>query len=121
MFVNLSHHPCRDWSHEQLSAANALASPIADYSFPEVPPDWGLDEVRHLADETVAAVKKLGASVVMIQGESTLAYWLVRNFATSAITCYAATTRRVAETFVDAAGISIKQSRFEFVRFRRYE
>lgn len=59
-------------------------------------------------------------AAAMVQGEFTLAFHLVRELEAQGVPCYAATTRRVAETAALADGTVEKKARFEFVQFRRY-
>jgi len=125
-FLNISNHPWANWSTEQLAAARAIAPVLVDIQFPAVPPEAEPHEVERLADRLVADLRagnlKLPgnswrfARDAMVMGEFTLAATLVRRLQDIGITCYAATTKRVAE--VDAEGR--KTSVFKFVKFRPY-
>jgi hypothetical protein len=121
MLVNLSNHPSGDWHPAQISAALQVAGEIQDMEFPEVPAEWDIGQVQQLAKQTVNRVIQLMPSAAMVQGEGTMMYWLVQYLERGGVPCYAATSRRSAFISHDSTGSTIKQSRFEFVRFRRFE
>jgi hypothetical protein len=121
MLVNLSNHPSQNWSLAQISAGHQLANGIQDVEFPEVPAEWDTEEVKQLAQLIVDGIVQMNASVAMVQGEGTMMYWLVQYLERSGVSCYAATSRRIVSVIEDSTGSAIKQSRFEFVRFRRFE
>ena len=55
MLLNLSNHPAHDpkrpWSKEHLRAAEKAFGLVEDVEFPNVPPEWGAEEVAARADE----------------------------------------------------------------------
>jgi len=114
-FLNLSHHPGAAWSVEQQAAALALGWQIVDLSFPDVDPNVDEAEVAVLT-QTLLAQVPADITHAMVQGEFTLSFALVARLQQRGIRCWAATTRRVAETQPDGS----RTSRFVFVRFRAY-
>jgi hypothetical protein len=116
MFVNLSNHPSEHWDTRQRNAALALAGPIVDLPFPEVPPDADERTVTELADRVTDSVPAT-ATHAMVMGEFTLTVALISRLCRRGIRCLAATTRRQAADLPDGR----KAVRFEFVRFREYE
>jgi CRISPR-associated protein Csx16 len=120
VFLNVSNHPSTEWGNRQRREAEALGGQIKDEPFPEVSPDATQEEVRRLGAGLVERIAGMGPAAAMIQGEFTLAFWLVRELELRRIPCYAATTQRVMETNRRDDGAVQKVSRFEFVRFRRY-
>ena len=120
--MNLSNHPNGDWSSGQRSAAIALGfGPIADFPFPDVPPEAGTEEIMALADRILGEITASGAKAVMIQGEFSLTYSLIRRFVSASIPCYAACSKRIGSSTFGERGATIRESYFEFVQFRRYE
>jgi len=120
VFLNLSNHRSRDWSPAQRAEAEALAGEVVDEPFPDVPPDAAPASVAALGDELLRRVAARMPDAAMVQGEFTLAFYLVAALEARGVPCYAATTRRVVESAIQPGGATEKKSRFEFVRFRRY-
>jgi hypothetical protein len=121
MFVNLSNHPSTNWSEAQAASAREIGGEIHDISFPEIPGSWDTSQVTCLAEELANRIFALSPEAVMVQGEATAVYWIVRDLCCKGVLCYAATSRRVAHMVSTFEGATVKQSEFEFVRFRRYE
>ncbi len=120
MFVNISKHPNHTWSAKQRVAAEALGGRVVDEAFPEVPPEASESAVAAIGRALAGKVAALAPEAAMIQGEFSLAFFLVCELQSKGIPCYAATTRRLVESKALADGTTEKVSRFEFVRFRRY-
>ena len=120
VFLNLSNHPSAGWSARQRAAAEALAGAIADELFPDVPPEAPTAQIPEFGAALVTRIAVLAPAAVMVQGEFTLAFYLVAELEARGIPCYAATTRHVTETLTLPGGAVEKTSRFEFVQFRRY-
>lgn len=115
-FYNISNHPSTGWSKAQLDAARALGTTVVDVLFPNVPPTATSKEVETLAWDTLELIPK--KSVVMIQGEASLAFAMVMCAHIKHIQVFVATTeRRVTET-VNVDGKTVKTATFEFVQFR---
>jgi hypothetical protein len=120
VFLNLSNHPSAGWSPRQLGEAEALGGGVVDEPFPDVPPEADASQIREIGARLVSRIAARAPSAAMVQGEFTLAFYLVSELESRGITCYAATTRRVTDTRASPGGAAEKASRFEFVRFRRY-
>lgn len=120
-FVNYSNHVSSRWSSAQLEAARAYGD-IVDIPFAQVDPSATKAEVDALAEAEVAKIMDATPSVVMVQGEMTLVYNVVRRLESRGIKCVAACTRRRTDEEVQklaAAGLT-KEGMFEFMRFREY-
>jgi hypothetical protein len=120
VFLNLSNHPSAGWSPRQLAEAEALGGGVVDEPFPDVPPEADASQIREIGARLVSRIAARAPSAAMVQGEFTLAFYLVSELESRGIACYAATTRRVTETRTLPGGAVEKTSRFEFVQFRRY-
>lgn len=120
MFINLSNHPSTAWPATQRAAAEALGGEIVDQPFPEVPPEAGSEHVAEVGAALASMISARSPAAVMVQGEFTLTAWVVSYLALRGVSCYAATTRRVAEVTSLPDGASERRARFEFVRFRQY-
>lgn len=122
MFINCSNHPFEKWEESQINAANQFGR-IIDIEFPDVPADADEKTVERIADEyTGKIMKALPAekNAVMIQGEFTLTYRLVKSLTGKGILVVSACTERVAVERKDPTGKIFKESRYAFVRFRAY-
>lgn len=120
VFLNLSNHPSAAWPPPQRAAAEALGGEIVDEPFPEVPPAATSEQVAALGDALLQSILPRAPQAAMVQGEFTLAFYLVQALELRGVPCYAATTRRIVETAPLSTGAIEKKSRFEFVGFRRY-
>ena len=118
LFINLSNHPYDTWCEKQKDAAKIYGE-CKDWDFPEIDPNW--DEER-LNDEVDLYVKKIQKHIkeytitLHIMGELNFCFALVERLHRLGITCVASCTKR--NTTMQADGI--KQSLFEFERFRKY-
>ena len=117
MFLNISNHSIKGWSHDQKKAALELApeAELVDVPFPNVIPRWPLDEVISRARELTRALDLEKTQAAMVAGESIMCVLLVRELQALGVVCYSATTERVVE---ESEGE--KRSRFTFVRFREW-
>ena len=120
MFLNLSNHPSAGWSPLQLAEAEALGGGVVDEPFPDVPPEADAAQIMKIGADLVTRIAAHAPSAAMVQGEFTLAFYLVSELESRGVACYAATTRRVAEAVRLPDGAVERKSRFEFVQFRRY-
>jgi CRISPR-associated protein Csx16 len=120
MFLNVSAHPSAEWVAAQRSAAEALGGEVADQLFPEVPASASEADVAATGAGLIAEICAKSPAAVMVQGEFTLTFYLVRELQSRGIPCYAATTRRLSQVERRPDGLSRTLSLFEFVRFRRY-
>lgn len=120
-FVNYSNHVSSKWTAAQIEAAEAYGN-IVDIPFAQVSPSASKADVEALADEAVNKIMEVTPSVVMVQGEMTLVYNVVRRLEAEGIKCVAACTRRRTDEEIQklaAAGLT-KEGMFEFMGFREY-
>jgi hypothetical protein len=127
VLISVSNHPVSQWPPEQLAAAGCIPVHIP---FPAVPPAADEEEVSEIAGEVMEKIRKeLGKIIsensatswdfpprIMIMGEFTLTYAIVRRLTYEGYTPCAATTERI----VDEQN-GTKVSSFRFVRFRDYK
>ncbi len=119
VFVNFSNHKSGLWNEKQKESALKYGEEIVDLDFPVVDPDLNSDEVSQLGDTYINKILSLPVAAVMCQGESTLSFYVVNRLIEKGIVCLAACSRRVVkERVID--GVSIRESQFEFERFREY-
>lgn len=119
MLINLSNHPSENWPEEQISTAVEMFGSVEDLPFPAVPPEASTEEVVKLAESFVEKIRKMlqtKEDAVHIMGELTFVVALVRLLQDNAIRCVASTTVRS----VEETEQGVKQSRFQFVKFREY-
>lgn len=118
-FINLSNHPSNRWTAQQLAAAQALGN-LVDIPFPAIDPGATTQEISAVATQLLAQLRALNASVVMVQGEYTLTYQLVRLLEADGIRAVAACSRRITREETDETGATVKTSEFIFEGFRNY-
>lgn len=118
-FINWSSHPSSEWSKEQLTAALEFGE-IIDVPFPAVKPEDNIREVSKLADELLDSFYERFPDTtqvtVMVQGEMTLLYHILKRMERSGYRAIAATTKR--DVIVNPDGSETK--RFIFCHFRDY-
>ena len=111
MFINLSNHVSEKWSKEQLETAKVYGD-IVDIGFPAVDPKGDSDYIDKLS--------KYDKPVVMLQGEFTFTYRMVKKLKDSGITVVASCSERHSVEVLKENGKVERNSVFEFVRFREY-
>lgn len=121
VFLNLTNHTSAHWPPAQRAQAESLAGEIVDEPFPDVPPDASPAQVAAVGQRVLHRVVARAPAAVLVQGEFTLTFYLVQQLQSRGIPCFAATTRRIVETLTRPDGIVEKNSRFDFVQFRRYQ
>ena len=119
IFINLSNHPSSQWSEAQLAAAREIGK-ITDIRFPAIDPNDSPEKIRNLAQSTFKFIRALGKPVVMVQGEFTFTYQLVRLLQEAGIRAIVSCSRRVSDEYVDEQGNTVKVSSFRFEGFRDY-
>lgn len=118
LFLNFSNHPVKDWTEEQLEAAEQYGE-IQEMPFPSVNPNAGQEDIETLVNEYVDqfAERSLNSDLtVHVMGEMTFTYNLVARLKALGIRCVASTTER--NTHIDNDGNKV--SEFKFVQFREY-
>ncbi|MCR5237767.1 MAG: hypothetical protein K6E34_11260 [Lachnospiraceae bacterium] len=122
MFINFTNHPSSAWGDVQLRESNKYGD-VIDIPFPNVPPRLGEQEIHGLAEEYVEKIvsQLSGDDAVLVQGEFTLCYAVVRMLSDRNIRAVSACTERITEESVKPDGEAEKKSVFRFVRYREYE
>ena len=120
MLINLSNHPSKYWSEQQLALACERWGRVVDMPFPAIDPTSDTVAVQQLATEYCKrCVEVLGgtteASAVHLMGEMVFCYSLVIMLKAAGIPVVASTTERSVRYVGD-----IKETIFVFVTFREY-
>lgn len=118
LFLNISNHPSSMWNRGQLEAA-AMYGEIVDIPFPVVAPDADSQELQILAQDCVQKILSMGdvnKVTVHIMGEMTFTFMVVTKLKEMGIRCVASTTERKVTYTSDG----VKQTEFQFVKFREY-
>lgn len=142
MFFNISNHPQKDWSAEQLAAAKQLAMEvevqslarlepeIIDIPLPNVPPKATREDVRTLAAGLVDQVSKklaesttaanLEAHAGMIAGPLGICHtFLELAYGTvPSVDWFEACSERCSEDVLQPDGTTRKVATYKFVQFR---
>ena len=119
MIVNFSNHPSNRWSTEQLEAAQAYGE-LKDYDFPMVNPEDDEKDVEELANRCVREILEFHPDAVLVQGEFTVCYSVIRKLKERNIICLAACSAREAVEEKKEDGSVRKESIFRFCGFREY-
>lgn len=119
-FINLSNHPSENWLESQLNEAQRYGE-IMDIPFPHIDADISEYEVEKLAAEYCKKIVALKPAIVMVQGEFTFTYSVVRKLSAEGITCVASCSNRIAKETKKDDGTILRESVYEFKRFRPYE
>lgn len=117
--INFTNHPSVTWSKEQIDAAHKYGE-IIDIPFPQVGALATKKEIRELAKQCLEQIVQAQPTVVLCQGEFTLAYQIIHKLQELGISVIAACSeRRVTEKYID--GKFTKCVEFHFACFREYE
>lgn len=120
LFINLSNHSIKKWAVEQLNAA-AEYGEIRELIFPNIPPEWGVQEVDSVAGdfffkiETMAIGFERKSVTVHLMGEPVFCFLLANKLLHKGYHVVVSTTERCVKELGDN-----KLSHFKFVRFREY-
>lgn len=114
-FVNFSNHPSKDWTEEQLDAAEAYGE-VRDYPFPSVDAKAGEEEIRDIADVAVEKILAMNPAAVMCQGEFALTYAVISRLIQKNVPVFAACGKRQ----VEEIGVGKKIVVFSFENFICY-
>ncbi len=124
MLLNISNHPWKKWSDKQKETAIELFGGVEDLIFPDIDPGLSLEDVQVTASDYLSYILKIkevnkddekGFSV-LISGEYTLVYRLLRLLEENEIKSYCATSKRDVSYNADGS----KNINFAFVTFRPY-
>lgn len=121
VFINLSNHPSKNWSKEQIRCALDLVpeAKIIDVGFPAVDSTASENDIYTLAVKITKDISEYSPSVVMCQGEFGLTYCVVNLLKELGIKAvYGCSERKTIERQTEN-GIE-KTSVFQFVKFRYY-
>lgn len=119
MLINFSNHPLSQWGEKQLNVARELYGEIIDFPFPLVDPTGDELYIKKLVDSFFLKMHseyKEDRPTIHIMGEMTFVYEMVKRLHGCGYECIASTTNRVVSVRSDG----VKESSFEFVRFRAY-
>lgn len=114
LFINFTNHPSVSWGQEQLDAAHCFGE-ILDIPFPNVPPSFTSEEITRLGEEYTNRILAAGPSVVLCQGEFSLAYDVICRLKQHNIKVLAACSERNTVMVGNE-----RRSIFSFVQFREY-
>ena len=120
MLINLSNHPSKYWSEQQLALACKRWGRVVDMPFPAIVPTSDTIAVQQLATEYYErCVEMLGGttetSAVHLMGEMVFCCHLVAMLKAAGISVVASTAERSVRYVGDT-----KETIFDFVTFREY-
>lgn len=122
MLINLSNHPSKNWSNEQLNISIQTFGEIIDIKFPVINPVFSENDIVLLAEEysqrLFETISKSNDKInaVHLMGEFSFTYRLTNILKEKGVKAICSTTQR--NSYVDNEGKKI--SEFKFVRFREY-
>lgn len=120
IFVNFSNHLSDKWDERQRAEAEKYGT-VVNIPFPNVPASYGEEEVSEMADEYTRQILSQGNVVAaMVQGEFTLSYAVITELKKEGIITLSACTERNVTEKRGEDGSIVKESKFEFVRYRHY-
>ena len=120
LFINHTNHPSAQWSEEQLQAARQYGD-VVDVPFPQIEAGLSEAEVHDMAEAAAGRIAELKPSAVLVQGEFTYSYALIRLLQTAGIRVVAACSERQTIAVLNERQETLKQSVFKFVQFRVYD
>lgn len=123
MLINLTNHPSEKWGEAQRTEAKRKFGRIMDIPFPAVDALASEEYIAELAEMTARKVVEVSGredTGVLVQGEFTLTFAVIRILDKMGIPCYAACSERHTVETADKNGMSYKQVEFQFARFRQY-
>ena len=102
MLINVSNHPSEKWDKKQWEAAMKYGG-IIDIPFPSVDPYANEDKIESISDSLLTEIQKKAtkSDIVMIQGEYTLTYQVVKCLKQSGFTVISACSERIVEENTD--------------------
>lgn len=120
VFINHTNHPSAQWSEEQLQAARQYGD-VVDLPFPQIEAGLSEAEVHDMAEAAAGRIAVLKPSAVMVQGEFTYSYALIRLLQAAGIRVVAACSERQTIAALNERQETVKKSVFKFVQFRVYD
>ena len=119
MFINFTNHPSHLCDEKQIQESLKYGN-IKDIPFPFIDPNLSTDDIIQLAHQCLDEILKYEPQVVLVQGEMTLNYHVVRLLKDNHIKVVCACSKRQAQERKDDNGRVIKESIFQFVKYREY-
>ena len=119
IFINLTNHPSNKWDEKQIEAAKQYGE-IIDISFPDITAQADEKQIVKLAEQYFDYIRGYHCTAVMVQGEFTFTYHLVKMLEEAGIPALAACSERKVEEIVNSDYSVSKKVDFHFVRFRKY-
>lgn len=122
MFINISNHPSNRWGKKQLEAAKALTNDglVGDIPFPTVSATASSSEVISMADSLYSDIMSKRPDAVMVAGEFTLTYTIIKLLMQHGVKVVAACSDRCVQEVVNEDGTTTKTVNFEFIQFREF-
>ena len=99
--------------------ATTCCGEITTVPFPEIPARVYEIEVEKLADQYLERILQYNCRTVIIQGEFTFTYNLVKLLEVKQIPVLATCSERSVEEIFNSDGLNSKKVNFRFVRFRK--
>lgn len=126
-FLNISNHPSKKWSKDQIQAARKLANGylIEDMPFPNIDPSFDSYTIDKIVEDLIWQIKeawvKHGQPAILVQGEMVTTHRLVKALQEEfSIPVVAAISERVSKEITNPDGSVTKTSEFKFRGFRNY-
>lgn len=126
MLINFTNHPSEKWTADQKNSAIRLYGGVRDLPFPAVPANAGTPEIIAMAEgaiDKILAIKEENIDTetfaVMVQGEFTLTYAVVRRLLDRKIKAVSAVSERNVIEQVENGEVR-KTIVFRFGGFREY-
>ena len=118
-FINFTNHPSQNWSEDQLDAASQYGH-IIDIPFPPVATEASTATVMQMAEKYCSLIEEYAPNAVMVQGEFTLTYHIVRILKEKGIRVLAACAERDVFEEAQSDGMIRKFIKYRFAQFREY-
>ncbi len=135
LFINVSNHPMKGWSQEQLKAATVLGEDgTFEVQFPQVGPEWSKGDIRlesvRIYDLILSRISEwmdshpLSAALstpkvtVHLMGEQSLFFCLANFLLDKGFSVVVSTTERKTVETTLPDGSTKKEANFQFVKFR---
>lgn len=119
MFINFTNHSSVLWDDKQKEDASQYGM-IYDIPFPQISPQMSSDEIKEMAEYWVKIIKDKHPKAILVQGEMTLTYHIVRLLKKDHFKVLCACSVRQAQERKDEKGRIYKESIFHFIKFREY-
>ena len=119
MFINFTNHSSDMWEKNQINSAEEYGE-IIDIEYPHVDPECSSEDIKDLAKCYVDKIISYKPKAVLVQGEMTLCYNVVKLLKEHNVLTLCACSKRQSVETIDESGRTIKHSVFQFLGFREY-